>query len=135
MGRTQRWDTVPRNLLLDYRAQKVIKTIVGIGYKKGVIQYEDDDNAPPLVNTKNIRFNGVGDDGHETFHIYRGQDTWLFCKTATKPYDRYVMAVLFCLRYFARENGIAWSFQSGNTADENRSAYALFSYAKKHTNY
>lgn len=133
MGRTQHWDTVPANLLLDYRAQKVIKKIVAIGFKKGVIQYESDDNQPPLVNTENIVFNGVGENGHETFHIWAGQDTWLFCKTAYKPYDRYVMAVLYCLRYFARENGIDWRISSENTSEENKSARSLFNYAKRNT--
>ena len=61
------------------------------------------------INKEEIRFNGKGDDGHETFlitkkkrakadyeeqHAYDKKGAFNFCKTAHKPYDKYVVAVL-----------------------------------------
>lgn len=57
----------------------------------------------PIFDMKNIIFNGLGDDSHETFAIervirkpdYAGhRKGWDFCKTARKPYDIVVTAVL-----------------------------------------
>lgn len=50
-------------------------------------------DSPPVINDKEIRFNGVGDDGHETMLIDRTSE-WTFCKTAFKPYDAVVVALL-----------------------------------------
>ena len=72
------------------------------------------------INNEEIRFNGKGEEGHETFLItkkkrdlydYEKQDSiqdaymhhksgggvFNFCKTAHKPYDKYVVAVLCAL--------------------------------------
>jgi|TARA_E500000318_G_scaffold93118_1_gene92073 hypothetical protein len=64
------------------------------------------------INKEEIRFNGKGDDGHETFlitkkkrakadyeeqHAYDKKGAFNFCKTAHKPYDKYVVAVLCAL--------------------------------------
>ena len=72
------------------------------------------------IDSEQIRFNGIGKDGHETFLItkkkrdlydYEKQDSiqdaymhhksgggvFNFCKTAHKPYDKYVVAVLCAL--------------------------------------
>ena len=64
----------------------------------------DQENKKPVLNGAKIRFNGIGEDGHETFYIMRkdkpatwadGQKTVFgFCKTARKPYDKYVVASL-----------------------------------------
>lgn len=59
----------------------------------------------PDVDAQQFSFNGVDDAGHETFQINRLIDTraprydgdnpaWAFCKTAQKPYDTAVTAVL-----------------------------------------
>ena len=57
---------------------------------------------PPYVSGTEIRFNGVGDEGHETFHIDRlGDKSFNFCKTARKPYDEAVVAVLSILHHYA----------------------------------
>jgi hypothetical protein len=62
--------------------------------------------VPPEITDDVICFNGVGDDGHETFVVYRTKtDPWTgepsekeevfqFCKTAYKPYDLPVTAIL-----------------------------------------
>jgi hypothetical protein len=68
------------------------------------IQFEYNKAEPIVIDDKEIRFNGIGDDGHETLYLSREStpaewDTdkstvFNFCKTAYKPYDRYVTAVL-----------------------------------------
>ena len=69
-----------------------------------IVQKEYDEPSCPLVNYDEIWFNGKGDDGHETFVIKREdkpqewredkETVFGFCKTAQKPYDIYVTAVL-----------------------------------------
>ena len=64
------------------------------------------------IDSEEICFNGVGEDGHETFRItkkkraksdydeqerYDRHGAFDFCKTAQKPYDKYVVAVLCAL--------------------------------------
>jgi len=58
----------------------------------------------PFFGPDHLTFNGIGDDGHETFYIersvvraprYPGENpAWAFCKTARKPYDIAVVAAL-----------------------------------------
>ena len=70
------------------------------------------DGGKPEVNGEHIWFNGLGEDSHETFRItkkkrakmdyeeqeaYDIQGAFEFCKTAQKPYDKYVVAVLCAL--------------------------------------
>ena len=70
----------------------------------------------PIFTDDDILFNGVGDDGHETFVFTRevaeeptyrkGEGDFQFCKTARKPYDEIVVACLIA----ASEMGvITWS--------------------------
>ena len=47
------------------------------------------------VNEAQVRFNGVDDDGHETFNFSLNKDGFNFCKTATKPYDEVVYGCLY----------------------------------------
>lgn len=63
----------------------------------------DEPQRAPEITKDAIRFNGVGDDGHETFMLmrkrrkpeYKGDDpAFNFCKTAQKPYDVAVVAIL-----------------------------------------
>jgi hypothetical protein len=46
-----------------------------------------------------LDINGVGEESHENFIIRREDLTWDFCKTARKPYDTVVTAVLILARY------------------------------------
>jgi len=55
---------------------------------------EYDINRTPVVSDTEIRFNGYADEGHETFLITREADGFTFCKTANKPYDSVVVAML-----------------------------------------
>ena len=75
---------------------------------KVAVSFEYDIAQPPQVDSEAIRFNGVLDDGHETFEIGNSQDEprepypggskgFAFCKTAQKPYDLPVCMVLMSI--------------------------------------
>lgn len=95
MGYTHYWThkkefnpTRWKQIIKDVR--KIIK-VSGVPLAK---DYDEPDTKPQL-DDDTIWFNGIGDDGHETFLINRtgdGEDA--FCKTAQKPYDVVVTAVL-----------------------------------------
>lgn len=73
-------------------AQKILNTAKVI---KIPVQYELDDTKPPQLDKEILRFNGVDDDGHETFFMAQAAtSSFEFCKTAHKPYDIYVTAIL-----------------------------------------
>ena len=75
---------------------------------------EYDVNKMPIVSEKEIRFNGYADEGHETFMITRDADEYSFCKTARKPYDVVVVALLQLLGVYAP--GFDWRSE-GNDED------------------
>ncbi len=77
-----------------------IRRVTEEAYLQGLIQREDDDPRPPLVTANEVRFNGVGDEGHDAFRFAPGDDAFCFCKTARKPYDAVVMRVLLILAYY-----------------------------------
>lgn len=70
-----------------------------------VLQFEDDDSRPIQIDDEVIRFNGVGDMGHQTFFLARtwhdGDSPVQFCKTARKPYDHAVCSALIILNHYA----------------------------------
>lgn len=59
-------------------------------------------------STEEIRFNGVGNDGHETFLVTRTKagpkksPHFNFCKTARKPYDLFVGLILSRINHYAK---------------------------------
>ena len=88
-----------------------LDVIVHCDKKKIPLAFEcDSPNSGPRVNGSVVRFNGVGEDGHETFIVTRKMpeiqpwqlddgETFDFCKTARKPYDLAVCLVLLsCVR-------------------------------------
>jgi hypothetical protein len=75
---------------------------------------EYDVNRMPVVTETEIRFNGYADEGHETFMITREPDEYSFCKTARKPYDTVVIAMLQLLGVYA--SGFDWRSE-GDRAD------------------
>lgn len=63
--------------------------------KVPLLGYEEEPNSKPILNENQIRFNGVGSDGYETFLITKKHNKkFNFCKTAEKPYDEVVCAIL-----------------------------------------
>jgi hypothetical protein len=81
--------------------KKIIASCIGQSIP---LQYEFNDSRPVVINENHVRFNGVGNDGHETFFVSKkmthrdyedkSQPAFQFCKTARKPYD---LAVCLCL--------------------------------------
>jgi hypothetical protein len=76
------------------------------------VQYESDEEQPPMLTSEQIRFNGVGEAGHETFLLERkgGNE---FCKTAQKPYDTVVTAILVAAKHHF-PNGIRVTSDGGD---------------------
>ena len=79
------------------------------------IKSEYDENKLPVFDDDKIRFNGVEDDGHETFYIERNfqrsdertDDTgkfFDFCKTASKPYDVNVCCCLIIFKHYFKDD-------------------------------
>ena len=110
MGYTQYWHNTPT---VHDDCVKHIKRILNDGKRKGIIAFESDSEKPPFVTIDQVRFNGVGEDGHETFHLIFGSEEYEFCKTAQKPYDVYVVAVLAAIEYWY---GFNWT-SDGNRLD------------------
>lgn len=48
-----------------------------------------------IINETQVRFNGVGEDGHETFNFSLNKPDFNFCKTNVKPYDELVCGCLY----------------------------------------
>lgn len=53
-----------------------------------------DGEGEPEATDEIVAFNGVGDDSYESFVLTPGYTAFRFCKTAFRPYDPVVVAVL-----------------------------------------
>lgn len=53
-----------------------------------------------VINKDYLKINGLADDIHEDLFIRRDSDKWGFCKTARKPYDEIVCAVLLIYSHY-----------------------------------
>lgn len=54
----------------------------------------DGSTGSPVIGTHGLVFNGLADDSYETFILEKSQTDFSGCKTANKPYDVVVVAVL-----------------------------------------
>lgn len=93
---------------------------------KDTVQFEMDNPKRPVVSKKQIRFNGIGENGHETFLIVNSEDqggygnkSFCFCKTARKPYDIVACEVLLVLNAFCPHLSIGSDGFSGYLEDKN----------------
>ena len=86
-----------------------------IAQYRDIIQFEEDDSKEPIATKNLVRFNGIGEDGHETFlfqyppdltekFIQKDEDGFVFsfCKTARKPYDIAVTKCLLILKEYLK---------------------------------
>jgi len=110
-------------------AEECRKVVEALCQEKGFkVQWESDDPKPPHFGPDNIRFNGEGENGHETFDINRvyqpypeqpkparGEGWFEFTKTARKPYDA---AVCACLMVFQHHFGKSYSVSSDGEDDD-----------------
>lgn len=98
MGYTNYWkpkkfDSVDRGFMAD--AEKIIDYAI---LSEGVVLTNGDEetligSGKEAFDNGEIIFNGYGEDAHEGFCLsFDGK--WAFCKTAHKPYDQVVKAVL-----------------------------------------
>lgn len=97
MGYTHYWKVkgeLPLNAINDIK--KIIPEY------RDIIQFEEDDNSEPLISKELIHFNGIGEDGHETFCIQPNDED--FCKTNEKPYDMPVCISLLILKHHLKED-------------------------------
>lgn len=85
------------------------------------VQYEYDVSDPPRIDDGAIRFNGVDEDGHETFFVQYGPREFEFCKTARKPYDEIVVAMLFMLEHV----NPSFSWSSDGDSEDHQGGYDL----------
>ncbi len=132
MGYTHYWKTKkrPTNKQWD-KIQKAVALVLNSVSIKSLVQYESDEAAPPVVSAELIRFNGIAEKGHETFYLDRDPIGFEFCKTADKPYDIAVTAVLVIVEGYAPDcysvasDGMASDWESGlsltQTMDKNLS--------------
>ena len=57
-----------------------------------------DKGTKPVFTAKELSFNGIEDEAHETFRVeFEKQEGFSFCKTARKPYDLAVCKILLVL--------------------------------------
>ena len=100
MGYTHYW-TMPSEFSED-GWRKSISTIKKVIAKhKKLLAYElDQPRKPPSVTDKTVRFNGIDEEGHETFIVEKIPKAWSFCKTAYKPYDQAVCECLLVFKAF-----------------------------------
>lgn len=100
MGYTHYWNTETWTAL-DSEGFKTVLPIVRdiVTRYRDLLCWEcDQPERTPEVSERFIRFNGKGDDGHETF-IFKPNDHG-FCKTARKPYDLAVCEALLVLNAY-----------------------------------
>ena len=114
MGYTHYWNTKPELDKTQWAAfiDDVCKIYDVAKAHKIELQYEFDEPKPPIVDLNVVRFNGVGKDGHETFLLdrkgrpssSRPTECFGFCKTAQKPYDTAVTAVLIVAKHHFKDD-------------------------------
>lgn len=112
--------TLPAGKFVDAAVDcRAVCTHLGIPLRR-----EYDEPGPAEFGPDEVRFNGVGEDGYETFLVQRvfgadrpGRDglCFDFCKTNRKPYDA---AVCACLIVFAHHfDGFIVSSDGDGTED------------------
>tara|TARA_R110000824_G_C14680792_1_gene620240 strand:- start:29 stop:475 length:447 start_codon:yes stop_codon:yes gene_type:complete len=98
MGYTHYWRPT-RDLTEDEwdNIRQVAKTILKDNH--GIIlDNEPTDSQNLSITYDSILCNGIGNDGHETFYLTRKmRNDFEFCKTAQKPYDKYIVAMLIAV--------------------------------------
>ena len=100
MGYTHYWTpSRPLTSTSFSRIKAAAEQIVSIAKNELEIDLGDgcgDKGTKPIFEEAYFAFNGRENEGHETFHIDGDVRGFTFCKTAQKPYDVAVTAIL-CL--------------------------------------
>ena len=114
--KTTDWAAAYPEIQLD--ATKIVKAAKARGIKLGDAWGE----GKPLITEGMLSLNGVGDEGHESFVLPTSLRDFDFCKTARKPYDLVVTAILLRAAHHAPQ-GI--EINSDGTWDEWKPARVL----------
>jgi len=129
MGYTHYWTkerdiTDPEWEQITEIARKVIKTARS-KYLISVAWESDEIGRPPQIDSEVIRFNGIDEDGHETFYLSRKASEFDFCKTARKDYDMIVVAILQACAVYC--TGFSW--RSDGDREDHADGVALYNTA------
>jgi hypothetical protein len=75
--------------------------IIGKAATRGLIMAEEYDRpgSPPIIDSDLIHFNGKSGEGYETFRLLRESENFNAIKTAERPYDKVVTAVLIAAKH------------------------------------
>ena len=127
MGHSHYWSNPNHNLQKNRWNNEFIPLVRKIIELSTVpVVFESDDSALPVINEDMVRFNGVKDDGYETFLLRRRRSDFEFCKTSHKPYDEIVVAILYC----AADLFSYFKFDSDGDKKDHAAGIALLAQAK-----
>ena len=77
------------------------KKVITLAQARGIKLAGPNGTGKPAIRDEFVGLNGVGDESHESFVIQRdGNSDFEFCKTACKPYDVVVVAILVLYKHF-----------------------------------
>ena len=77
------------------------KKVITLAQARGIKLAGPSGTGKPAIRDELVGLNGVGDESHESFVIQRdGNSDFEFCKTACKPYDVVVAAILVLYKHF-----------------------------------
>ncbi|KKN51134.1 hypothetical protein LCGC14_0625980 [marine sediment metagenome] len=113
MGYTHYWELKKDSPELSKGRMKDVNKVMR--QYEDIVRYENSNIKKPIITNTLIRFNGIGEDGHETFYFetppkeekhQQFKDGFLFnfCKTARKPYDIVVCKLLLILKAELQDN-------------------------------
>jgi len=107
MGYTHYWKQKIDTPFTDEEWKKIVdatKEILTKAAHAGIVINGGDGTGEAAISDNAISLNGCGPDSHETFYLTRvpeqpewrekEKETFSFCKTARKPYDRVVVSIL-----------------------------------------
>jgi len=113
MGYTHYWNITGEVSPEDWRgALPTIRDIIA-RHRKLLAWERDKPDREPEVGQDQIRFNGIGIDGAETFCVLPKKGSY-FCKTDRYPYDRAVCEVLLVLTHDIPQ---IWTWSNGFYGD------------------
>ena len=122
MGYTHYWKNDTTISTNDW--ENSIQTIQAIidSAEDGLLSEDGEESNKPVINVEHVIFNGVDQDAHEGLFITREPTSFDSCKTACKPYDKYVVAVLMTLAH----NCIGFSWSSDGENGDHKEGLELF---------
>jgi hypothetical protein len=117
MGYTHYW-TLDKPITQDFfeSIRDRVKEIVETAREAGIPMETD-------FAIDHVAINGQAEGAHETFSIYVEDNDFNFCKTAEKPYDAVVTAILILLK---KELGDSIKIKSDGTWDDWEGGRLLF---------